>query len=102
MEDSVPPDEKPKARAMIRDKLLFLRSNTFSPRVVITPRTNGLATGLFEDDVKGVLCQENIDAIDGFCVPKVDTEEEYRKIDGFLKSQERAYSLEEGHFKLIP
>jgi citrate lyase beta subunit len=47
MEDSVPPEEKPNARVMIRDKLKFIRDNTFSPRVVVTPRTNGITTGLF-------------------------------------------------------
>jgi citrate lyase beta subunit len=47
MEDSVPPEEKPKARGMIKDKLKFIRDNTFSPRVVLTPRTNGITTGLF-------------------------------------------------------
>jgi citrate lyase beta subunit len=47
MEDSVPPEEKPKARGMIKDKLKFIRENAFSPRVVLTPRTNGITTGLF-------------------------------------------------------
>jgi citrate lyase beta subunit len=77
MEDSVPPEEKPKARGMIKDKLKFIRDNTFSPRVVLTPRTNGITTGLFQDDVRGVLNIETVELIDGFCVPKVDTTEEY-------------------------
>lgn len=47
MEDSVPVDEKPKARGMIRDRLVAIRSSTYSPKVVITPRTNGITTGLF-------------------------------------------------------
>jgi hypothetical protein len=47
MEDSVPPEEKLKARGMIKDKLKFIRDNSFSPRVVLTPRTNGITTGLF-------------------------------------------------------
>ena len=47
MEDSVPNEEKSKARVMIKEKLKFIRENTYSPRVVITPRTNGLTTGLF-------------------------------------------------------
>ena len=55
MEDSVPVDEKPKARELIRDKIPFLRANTYSDKVVITPRTNGLSSGLFYDDVKVIL-----------------------------------------------
>jgi citrate lyase beta subunit len=47
MEDSVPAEEKAKARVMIKDKLKFIREKTFSPNVVLTPRTNGITTGLF-------------------------------------------------------
>jgi citrate lyase beta subunit len=65
MEDSVPVDEKPKSRVMIKDKIKWIRENTFSPRVVITPRTNGVTTGLFQDDVRGVLSEDTIAAIDG-------------------------------------
>jgi citrate lyase beta subunit len=87
MEDSVPPEEKPKAREMIASKLKFIRDNTYSQRVVITPRTNGITTGLFQDDVKGVLSnQDAVASIDGFCVPKVDTPEELNEIDSFLAS----------------
>ncbi len=81
MEDSVPPEEKPKARGMIKEKLRFIRENSYSPRVVVTPRTNGITTGLFQDDVRGVLSKDTVELIDGFCVPKVDTPEEYQEID---------------------
>ena len=65
MEDSVPFDEKPKARLMIKDKIKWIRENTFSPKVVITPRTNGVTTGLFQDDVRGVLSEDTLASIDG-------------------------------------
>lgn len=65
MEDSVPVDEKPKARVMIKEKLASIRQSTYSPRVVITPRTNGITTGLFQDDVRGVLSTETVPFIDG-------------------------------------
>ena len=57
---------------MIRDKLKFIRENAFSKHVVITPRVNGVETGLFHDDVKGVVDSESVNYIDGICVPKVD------------------------------
>jgi citrate lyase beta subunit len=65
MEDSVPVDEKPKSRVMIKDKIKWIRDNTYSPKVVITPRTNGVTTGLFQDDVRGVLSEDTIASIDG-------------------------------------
>jgi citrate lyase beta subunit len=55
MEDSIPNEEKQKARLMIKDKLKSIRENTHSPKVVITPRTNGVNTGLFQQDVTAVL-----------------------------------------------
>ena len=102
MEDSVPPEEKPKARSMIRDKLKFIRENTYSPKVVVTPRTNGITTGLFQDDVRGILSKETVSFIDGFCVPKVDTPEEYQEIDNFLAQEEAKIGIKQGHLKLIP
>ena len=66
MEDSVPPHEKPVAREMIRDKLSFIRSEARLRTAVITPRTNGLETGLFHADVDGILELEgNAQLIDG-------------------------------------
>ena len=65
MEDSVPPEEKPKSRFMIKEKLRFIRDGAYSERVVITPRTNGLTTGLFQDDVRGVLDKDSLSCIDG-------------------------------------
>lgn len=71
--DSVPTDEKDKSRDFIRENLSFIRSNAaFGQQLVLTPRTNGLETGRFHDDVDGVLNKETVGLIDGFCVPKVD------------------------------
>lgn len=45
--------------------LKFIRENAHSKNVVITPRTNGLTTGLFHDDVRGVLGKETSKYING-------------------------------------
>lgn len=58
-------DEKPKSRGMIKEKLKFIRENTYSPKVVITPRTNGITTGMMEDDIRGVLSKETVPYING-------------------------------------
>ena len=63
MEDSVPIDEKFKARLLIKDKLKYIREHVYSKRVVITPRTNGPSTGMMEADVKGVLTKETVQYI---------------------------------------
>ena len=55
MEDSVPPHEKPHARGMISDHLQMIRDQAQIRDVWITPRTNGLETGLFHADVDGIL-----------------------------------------------
>ena len=66
MEDSVPIAEKKLAREMIRDKIAFIREEAQLKNVVITPRTNGLETGLFHADVDGILeRRENAKLIDG-------------------------------------
>ena len=66
MEDSVPTAEKALAREMIRDKIAFIRAEAQLKNVVITPRTNGLETGLFHADVDGILeRRENAKLIDG-------------------------------------
>ena len=66
MEDSVPPHEKPLAREMIRDNLPRIRQEARVKGAVITPRTNGLETGLFHKDVDGILEKDgNAKIIDG-------------------------------------
>ena len=52
---------------MIRENLAAIRRDAKigSSNVVITPRTNGLETGLFHDDVDGTLNHETAKLIDG-------------------------------------
>ena len=52
----MPNDEKDRSRELIRENLSFIRKNAaFGEQLVLTPRTNGLETGRFHDDVDGVL-----------------------------------------------
>ena len=53
----MPPHEKPLARDMIRERISSIRRDAKigTDTVVITPRVNGLETGLFHDDVDGSL-----------------------------------------------
>ena len=103
MEDSVPIHEKDRSREMIRDSLASIRQNaSFGAQTVLTPRTNGLETGRFQDDVAGVLNQETVALIDGFCVPKVDRVEDVAEIDRILSEQEAKYHLRKKTLKVVP
>jgi citrate lyase beta subunit len=62
-------------------------------KVILTVRTNGIQTGLFEEDVKQILDKETALQIDGFCVTKVDTVEMASDICKFLRSQEKSLGL---------
>jgi len=46
----------------------------------IFPRPNDLDTGLFHDDINGVLCEKTKNMIDGFCIPKVNNVEMVQEI----------------------
>lgn len=70
--------------------------------MTLTVRTNGLESGLFETDVKGILSKETAPLIDGFCVTKVDTVEMASDICKFLSSEERRLNLKENSLKVIP
>jgi len=70
---------------MIRDNLERIRRDAKLRGAVITPRTNGLETGLFHEDVDGIIEAPGIaQLIDGFCVPKIDRVEDVREIDAYL------------------
>lgn len=59
----------------------------------MTPRTNGIESGLFETDVREMLDKQSAQHIDGFCVTKVDTEEMAKEICDFLSSEEKRLGL---------
>ena len=83
MEDSVPPEQKPEARRMIKDKLGFIRENV-RKNVVVTPRTNGPQVDdgeLFKQDIAGILDSQSCALINGICVPKVDTVSDFEIVD---------------------
>jgi citrate lyase beta subunit len=90
-EDSVPLDQKQKAREVIKEELMNMTVNFKGP---IYPRVNDLSTGLFEDDFHGVVDPVTLKAIDGICVPKVNNKEDVREINQFLSAQEKELNVE--------
>lgn len=80
LEDSVPIDEKDRARELVRDALKA-RSNYTSELYV---RVNSPESGLIEDDLKGIV----VDGLDGIVIPKVNEPEEVVRIAGMLDELE--------------
>jgi len=94
LEDAVPPEGKVEARATIRESL---ESGLFKGRPVMV-RVNAFESGLTQADVDAVACE----ALGGFVYAMTRTAGEIQRLDALLAARERALSLAEGHFNLIP
>lgn len=94
LEDSVPPAEKPKARAIVRDYLSSLAAQ--GRRVVV--RINPLASGLAEAEIEAVVGL----GLGGISLPKVNSPEDIDRVAGLVGARERAAGLERGKITLLP
>ncbi len=94
LEDSVPSDEKAKARTVAASFLARL-SDTGS---LVIPRVNALDTGLIEQDLAAIVTPK----IDGLSIGKVQTVQDIADICGLIEPLERKAGLEVGKLKLIP
>ena len=92
LEDSVPPEEKPNARAIVSEYLPKLADK----RVFV--RVNGMQTGWTWDDLKAVVSRH----IEGISIGKMESREMALELSGLLLVLERERGLPEGHTKLIP
>ena len=92
LEDSVPPQEKANARAIVAEYLPKLAGN----RVFV--RVNGMQTGWTWDDLKAVVCKE----IEGISIGKMESAEMAREVAALLTVLEQERGLPEGHVKIIP
>ena len=94
MEDSVPAEEKSKARETIASELPILAEVGHK----LVPRTNSLATGLLEEDLTAVIgpyCY-------GVTVGKVDSAWDVQQISRIIEPLERKAGLPPMSVKLIP
>lgn len=94
MEDSVPEDDKEKARktvGMCLDRGLFSRKTVFV-------RTNSLDS---HESVLDISAASHRD-IYGFMPPKITSRDEIRFLDILLTQKEKEHGLPSGHFKLAP
>jgi citrate lyase subunit beta/citryl-CoA lyase len=85
LEDSVPLEEKKSARNLIKNALKN-RSEYVSEIYV---RTNSPVSGMIPEDLSEIVQS----GIDGIVIPKVNTEDEIRKIEKIMTSLEKKRSL---------
>ncbi|MEM2920269.1 MAG: CoA ester lyase [Candidatus Nitrosocaldus sp.] len=86
LEDSVPIDEKGRARELVRDALKA-RSNYTSELYV---RVNSPESMSIEDDLKGIVVA---DGLDGIVIPKVNEPEEVVRVASMLDDLERKHGI---------
>jgi citrate lyase subunit beta/citryl-CoA lyase len=95
LEDSVPVDGKPAARAVVLDSIQQVRKEDQSVGVFVRP--NGWDTGLAGADLDGVVTE----GLDGLLLPKVRHREDILRFDTLLTHFEHERGVEPGSIELI-
>lgn len=93
LEDGVPPNEKPHARATAADAIATLAAAGRSVHV----RVNGLRTGLTRDDLAALVRPE----LAAVHLPKVEAAQDLRDLDVLLREQELARGIRPGTVRSI-
>jgi citrate lyase subunit beta/citryl-CoA lyase len=94
VEDSVPPDEKAKARALAGEAIAGMPRRGYQLWV----RVNGLTTGMLEDDLLAVVRP----GLDGILLPKSDSAEVVERAEHYLTLLERERGMEPGSVSIAP
>ena len=94
LEDSVPWDEKSKAREAVKEAI----GNMPRTGYLLFVRVNGLRSGLLEDELAAVVQP----GLDGISLPKAESAETVRRVDALLTELERTQGLTVGQVKLVP
>jgi len=94
LEDSVPYEEKSRARAIVKKWLPKIMGNGSKVYVRINPLDGGLA----QEDLEAVI----LPGIDGISQPKPSTGQDIQKIDKIVTRLEKERGLPEGHVRMLP
>lgn len=94
LEDSVPPDEKARARTMAAEAIATMPRSGYSMFV----RVNSLDTGLLEDDLLAVVRP----GLDGIVLAKTHSADMVRQADHYLTILERQQGMEAGAVSILP
>ena len=95
LEDSVPPNQKPLAREMIRGALSERKSYHSSSALYV--RINSVDSGFAVEDLSALVQQ----GIEGIIVPKVNTEDTIIDTARLVSKLEEERGIVKGHIKLI-
>ena len=93
LEDSVPLDEKRRARALARE---FIGKHKAASAIYV--RVNGLRTGLLQEDLEAVA----VDGLAGIKLPKTESADEIRRVDAMLAKLERERGITHGSIGIGP
>jgi citrate lyase subunit beta/citryl-CoA lyase len=94
LEDSVPWNEKPKAREAVKEAIPAMPRTGY----LLFVRVNGLGSGLMEEELAAVVQP----GLDGISLPKAESAETVRQVDTYLTELEKTRGLTVGQVKIIP
>lgn len=94
MEDSVPADEKQRARDALKETVPNIPRTGY----LLFVRVNGLDTGLLEEDLTSVVWP----GLDGISLPKAVSADYVKRVDSYLTLLEKQRGMQAGQVKLIP
>lgn len=94
LEDSVPPDEKPAARAIVREFLPRLAKTD----ALVIPRVNSFETPWLEEDLAAVVGPD----IDGISIGKIRGAADIARLSNLIGDLELRAGLPLGRTKLVP
>ncbi len=94
LEDSVPEEEKPRARKIVQEWLPKVTGNGSK----IYVRVNPLDSGFAKDDLEAVI----FPGIDGISQPKPSTGQEIQKVAEIVTRLEKERGIPEDHVKILP
>lgn len=95
LEDSVAPDNKPNARAVVRDYLQAHAGTADRPRLFV--RVNALDTGMTDDDLDAVMPARP----DGILFPKSRHGGDVVHLDAKITAREALYDIDEGTTRIL-
>jgi citrate lyase subunit beta/citryl-CoA lyase len=94
LEDAVPPNEKPLARTMVRERL----GGPLLTGMQVFVRVNSVDSPFFRDDIRGVVAA----GLDGIFVPKTSTPDQLRDANMLLAQSEMRVGLPLGTVRIVP
>ncbi|MGQ9573294.1 MAG: HpcH/HpaI aldolase/citrate lyase family protein [Dehalococcoidia bacterium] len=94
LEDSVPWNEKPKAREVVKEAIPSMPRTGY----LLIVRVNPLGSGLMEEELAAVVQP----GLDGISLPKADSAQTVRQVDAYLTELEKMQGLPVGQVKIIP